>query len=95
MKTYAAAVFAAIFAGSVSAADAYRDLTRGNPDSYVNAASGSEMSGIQPGVGDSVGRYSGWDDGNPDLFKGDFGDYAGTEDPDIYGALGGNSDLDF
>lgn len=95
MNKYVATIFATIFAGSVSAADAYQDLTRGNPDSYVNAASGSEMSGVQPGVGDSLNRYNGWDDGHPDLFKGDFDNYAGTQDPDIYGVLGGSPDLDF
>ena len=95
MNKLTATIFATVFAGSVGASDSYQDLTRGNPDSYVNPDPGSELSGVQPGVGDSLSRYHGWDDGNPDLFKADLGDYAESEDPDIYGVLDGNPDIDF
>ena len=95
MTKYAAAMFAVTFAGSVGAADSYQDLTRGNPDSFVDSDMAGEFSGVQPAVGDSLDRYHGWADGNSDLFKSEPADYAQSEDPDIYGGLGGGSDVSF
>ena len=95
MTKYATMFFAAAFAGTVGAADSYQDLTRGNRDSFVAPQADGDFSGVQPAVGDSLDRYHGWADGNPDLFKGEPGNYAESEDPDIYGGLGGSPDISF
>jgi hypothetical protein len=48
--------------------------------------------GVRPSIGESVDRYQGCADGNPDLFK-TTGTTNTTEDPDIYTGISGNPDL--
>lgn len=71
MKHFITAAAATLFSVSlsVSAADIYRELGQGNPDLNAWAAGGGVYAGIQPGVGDSIDRYHGFSDGNPDLFQ--------------------------
>jgi hypothetical protein len=58
--------------------------------------SAEDFAGVQPGVGDSIDRYHGLADGNPDLFKAPVaGSMDSGEDPDIYPALSGNRDLSY
>ncbi len=93
MKTNFTAA-AALFAVNVSATDVYHGLQRGNSD--LDSASAYEYAGVQPSVGDSVSRYQGWDEGNPDLFKGDGSQsIESTGRPDIYMNVSGNPDLQF
>ena len=54
------------------------------------------VSNTQPSIGDSVSRYHGWAEGNPDLFKADrSGSSGSTSDPDIYKNVSDNPDLQF
>lgn len=96
MKSLTAAVAATLFAAGVGAADLYHGLDEGNSDlSSLRSTSGSVVA-TQPGVGDSVDRYQGWADGNPDLFEVDpSGPTDSGSDPDIYMNLSGSPDLHF
>jgi hypothetical protein len=95
MKTIITAA-AVLFAANVSAADIYRDLGVGNSDLSTQRFSAEDFAGVQPSIGDSVSRYQGWAEGNPDLFKADRSGPSGAgSDPDIYMGLGGNPDLQF
>ncbi len=95
MKTIITAA-AALFAANVSATDIYYGLDEGNSDLSTIHLSAEDFVGVQPSIGDSVERYHGWADGNPDLFKADRGATTdSTDDPDIYNALGDNPDLQF
>jgi hypothetical protein len=96
MKTIITAVAATLFAGGVSAASFYHGLDDGNSDLSSGGAVSFAYSGVQPGVGDSIDIYGGLGDGNADLFKTDRTGPSDTgEDPNIYGDLGGSSDLQF
>ena len=96
MKKLAAAIATSLFAAGVSAADMYQGFAKGNPDLRSGSVDVIGISGIQPGVGDSIDRYHGWADGNPDLFR---ADPSGTTNsgnaPDIYMSISGNPDLQF
>jgi hypothetical protein len=86
-----------------SAAYEIRDLESKKPrirrESEANSrsrVSAEDFVGVQPSVGDSIDRYHGWADGNPDLFKADRSAPTDSgERPDIYMGLGGNPDLRF
>ena len=96
MKTIATAITATLFAASAGAADVYQGLDDGNLDLSTQRVSAEDYAGAQPSIGDSVSRYQGWADGNPDLFKADHGGPSGAgNDPDIYRGLRGNPDLRF
>lgn len=87
---------AVLFAANVSAIDIYYDLGEGNSDLSTARVSAEDFVGVQPSVGDSVSRYHGWAEGNPDLFKGDGSQSrTSTGAPDIYMNLDGNPDLHF
>ena len=97
MKTIITAIAASLFTISVNAADVYNGLGAGNSDLSTQHASATDFVGVQPGVGDSINRYHGLDDGNADLFKADRS--SGLTDsgdaPDIYLGIGSNPDLQF
>ena len=93
MKTIITAA-AVLFAANVSAADIYHGLGDGNSDLSTQRVSANDFVGVQPSIGDSVDRYQGWADGNPDLFKAT-GTTNTTDDPDIYTSISGNPDLQF
>lgn len=94
MKTVITTIAATLFTVSVNAADVYHGLDVGNSDLSTPRLSAKDFAGVQPGIGDSVNRYHGLADGNGDLFKADRnGSTAGSDDPDIYSNLSGNSDL--
>lgn len=96
MKTLATAITATLFAAGAGATDVYHGLENGNLDLSTQRVSAEEYAGAQPSIGDSVARYQGWADGNPDLFKADRNGPSGAgTDPDIYRGLGGNPDLRF
>ena len=96
MKTIITAAAAALFAANVSAVEIYHGLETGNSDLSTQRVSANDFAGVQPSIGDSVSRYQGWAEGNPDLFKADRSGPSGAgSDPDIYMGLGGNSDLSF
>ena len=95
MKTIITAAAAALFAANVSAADVYHGLERGNSDLSAQRLSAEDFAGVQPSIGDSVDRYHGWADGNPDLFKSDGSRSTSTGRPDIYMNVSGNPDLSF
>jgi len=95
MKTIITAA-AVLFAVNVSAADIYRGLGEGNSDLSTHHVSAEDFVGVQPSVGDSVSRYQGWDEGNPDLFKAEGSQSrSSTGRPDIYMNVSGNPDLQF
>jgi hypothetical protein len=96
MKTIITAAAATLFAANISASDFYHGLENGNSDLSTQRVSADDFTGVQPSVGDSVSRYHGWDDGNPDLFKGDGSQSrSSTGRPDIYMNVSGNPDLQF
>ena len=96
MKTIIATTAAALFAANVSAVEIYHGLEDGNADLNTHQVSANDCAGVQPSIGDSVSRYQGWADGNPDLFKA-----VGTQErpstgrPDIYMNVSENPDLHF
>jgi len=96
MKTIITAIAATLFSVGVSAADLYHGIDQGNVDLSTQRASAEDFVGVQPSVGDSVNRYQGWADGNPDLFKADrSGPNGAASDPNIYHGVAGNPDLQF
>jgi hypothetical protein len=87
---------AALFATQVSAIEIYYDLGEGHPDLSAERITAEDFAGVQPSVGDSVDRYHGWAEGNPDLFQVDrSGPTDSGNDPDIYMNLHENPDLHF
>ena len=95
MKRLLAVIVSSFFAAGVSATDWYGDVTDGNSDLSNPRVSAEDFSGVQPSVGDSVSRYHGLAQGNPDLFRA--GRVARTDsvkDPDIYKGFSGDSDLE-
>jgi len=96
MKTIITAAAAALFAANVSAVEIYHGLENGNSDLSTQRVSANDFAGVQPSIGDSVDRYRGFADGNPDLFKGDGRQSVeSTGRPDIYMNVSGNPDLSF
>ena len=97
MKTIITTIAATLFAANVSAAEIYQGLADGNSDLSTQRVSAEDFVGVQPSVGDSVDRYHGWADGNPDLFKSDQSSptESSGDRPDIYMNLRGNPDLLF
>ena len=97
MKTIITAAAAALFAVNASAADIYHGLDEGNSDlSSTPRLSASDFAGVQPSTGDSFDHYNGLADNNPDLFRAESGVRSiSTGDPDIYGVVSGNHDLQF
>ena len=93
MKRLLAVIASSIFAAGVSAADIYHGFGDGNSDLTTQRLSAEDFTGVQPGVGDSVARYQGLAEGNPDLFKAS-GTTKSTDDPDIYMSVSGNPDLE-
>ncbi len=70
MKTIITTIAATLFATSLSADDIYHGFEVGNSDLYRGyTRTTSEITAVQPGVGDGFDRYHGWADGNHDLFK--------------------------
>jgi hypothetical protein len=95
MKTITT-IAAALFAANVSAFDIYYDLGEGNSDLSAERISAEDFVGVQPSIGDSVERYHGWADGNPDLFQVDFsGPTDSGDNPDIYMVFSGSPDLQY
>ena len=96
MKTIITAAAAALFAANVSAVEIYHGLENGNSDLSTQRVSANDFAGVQPSIGDSVDRYRGFSDGNPDLFKTDgTQERPSTGRPDIYMNVSGNPDLSF
>jgi hypothetical protein len=93
MKRLLAVIASSFFAAGVSAADIYHGLGDGNSDLSTQRLSADDFAGAQPSVGDSVERYQGWAEGNPDLFKAS-GTTTSSDDPDIYMGVSGNPDLE-
>jgi hypothetical protein len=60
---------AALFAANVSAVEIYHGLENGHSDLSTPRVSANDFAGVQPSIGDSVERYRGFADGNPDLFQ--------------------------
>ena len=64
--------------------------------SLTQRLSAQDFARVQPIIGDSVSRYHGLAEGNPDLLKSDrSGTTDSGKDPDIYMGLSGNPDLQF
>jgi len=95
MKKLIVTITSLFFAAGVGAEGFYSGLASGNSDLSGGGFNAAEVTGVQPGVGDSTDSYGIWSSGNPDLFQAIDGDGRGAEDqrPDIYGSLRGNSDL--
>lgn len=95
MKTIITAA-AVLFAANLNAADIYHGLGEGNSDLSTARVSAEDFAGVQPSIGDSVSRYQGWAEGNPDLFKADGSqERPSTGRPDIYMNVSDNPDLQF
>ena len=95
MKRLLAVIASSVFAAGVSAADIYHGLGAGNSDLSTQRLNTSDFTGVQPSVGDSVSRYQGWANGNPDLFVADrSGPSGSSDDPNIYKSISGNPDLE-
>jgi hypothetical protein len=86
MKTLIAAVAMAAFAAGATADSVYYGFANGNPDLNRGRLAESSVVAAQPGVGDSLNRYHGLDEGNGDLFRTpmDTGSQSFTRNPDIY-----------
>ena len=86
MKILFAAVAMAAFAAGAMADSFYQGFATGNPDLNRDRVAESPVVAAQPGVGDSLDRYHGLDDGNGDLFRTpmDTGSQSVTRNPDIY-----------
>jgi hypothetical protein len=96
MKRLYAVIASSFFAAGVSAAGFYSGLDQGNSDLSAQRVSAADFAGVQPSIGDSVDRYHGLAEGNPDLFKADrSGPNGDTSDPDFYHGFSGNPDLGF
>ena len=98
MKTITTAIAAALFATGATGATAsniYGGFGNNNPDLSVGYATVQmDVTGVQPGVGDSFDRYHGWANNNPDLFSATGAPRSTHESPDRYGSFDdGNSDL--
>ena len=93
MKRLLAVIASSFFAAGISAADIYHGFGDGNSDLTNQRLSADDFTGVQPGVGDSVQRYQGWAEGNPDLFKAS-GTTNSTNDPNIYMGVSENPDLE-
>jgi hypothetical protein len=91
MKTLFAAVVMAAFAAGAMADSFYQGFATGNPDLNRDRVAESPVVAAQPGVGDSLDRYHGLDEGNGDLFRTpvDAGSQTFTNNPDIYGRFRG------
>ncbi len=70
MERLLAVIAPSFFAAGGSAAGFYRGLDEGNSDLSTQRVSADNFTGVQPSIENSVGRYQGWANGNPDLFKG-------------------------
>ena len=68
MKTIITAAAAALFAANVSAVEIYHGLENGNSDLSTQRVSANDFAGVQPSIGDSVSRYHGWAEGNPNIY---------------------------
>jgi len=96
MNKLAAAIVTTMFTAGAGAADVYQGLDQGNSDLSNPRLSAEDFVGVQPSIGDSVDRYHGWADGNPDIFKADRGGTTNSgEDPNIYTGISRNPDLQF
>ena len=96
MKRLLAVIASSLFVAGVSAADIYYGVGVGNSDLSTQRLNAQDFAGVQPSVGDSVDRYQGWAEGNPDLFLADrSGPSDSGDDPDIYRGISGNPDLQF
>lgn len=95
MKRLIGVAVTALFAGAVSAASTYHGLEDGNAELGGDRTGVNNVTGVQPGVGDSVDLYHGWAEGNTDLFQRQIPDSARSEDPDVYQSFGQNPDLTF
>jgi opacity protein-like surface antigen len=67
MKTIIAAAVATLVATSVSAADIYEDLGRGNLDLAPHGVEYAGVTAMQPGIGSEIDRFQGFDVGKPDV----------------------------
>lgn len=93
MKRLTTAIATFMFAAGAGAADLYQGFGAGNPDLGSVAFNADEVTGIQPGVGDSIDRYQGVANGNPDLFKKFDATVTDHEAPNIYHGVSDNPDL--
>lgn len=91
MKILLAAVVTTAFAAGAMADDIYYGLAKGNPDLNQGRLANNPVVAVQPGVGDSLDRYHGLDEGNGDLFRAskNEGAWSFSENPDIYGPFRG------
>lgn len=74
-----------LFAASLSAADIYKDIGRGNADLSPHGETFGEPAAVQPGIGDGVDRFQGFGDGNPDVVQ------SFAEDINVDRTLGGSA----
>jgi hypothetical protein len=97
MKKLIASIAAAAFAAGATADGFYHGFAEGNPDLLANRVAADSVVAAQPGVGDSLDRYHGLDDGNSDLFKTPRDSWAqsNSENPDIYGGFRGSPSLGY
>lgn len=83
---------------SVSADSFYGGFSDGNPELYPYTSQSDHMTGVQPGVGDSVSSYGGTRSESGGLFSANASGGSNMENrntgfPDIYKGFGHNADI--
>ena len=86
----AVAMASTMFTISASADGVYQGFAEGNTDLYPhNVRNADAVVGVQPGVGDRLDIYGGFERGNGDLFSGSAGTgWSASKGPGIYGGFG-------
>jgi hypothetical protein len=68
MKVATLAIATALFTASAAADHVYHGFAQGDGDLYSYGTGDADVTGMQPGVGDSVDVYGRFGTGNDDLF---------------------------
>jgi len=96
MKRITLTIASTLFLASAASADVYHGFANGNLDLYSeDSRTESNITGVQPGVGDGTSVYGSFKRNNLDLFSGSpVGGSSGGEHSDLYGGFrNGNPDL--
>jgi hypothetical protein len=99
MKRLTVALLSSLFVASAGATHLYKGLAEGEPDLYGYGVGDQQVTGIQPGVGDTSTKiYGDFGRGNDDLFTAQERGGVSVDNPDrslprIYKGFAGDPDL--